>query len=96
MGKIGKSRRGIYKRLEKAKRKAANGAMYEKMRLEGNNAKREKEAFGRRLVRLERHRSAACGNVGCKRCFPALNFGRRLPSFGVKSLMPRSGRRIAA
>ncbi len=66
------------RRAKKITRKAAQKLLYAQWMREGRNTKSKRvklraKRLRKKTVRLIRHREGPCGNIGCKRCNPALN-----------------------
>jgi hypothetical protein len=63
----------------KRSRKIANKAMYAKWRDSGHNTKsfRGRKTLNKvKPAKTAKHLVGDCGNVGCKRCYPGLNYQR--------------------
>jgi hypothetical protein len=65
------------KRLQKKRaRKAANKARYAELARTGQNKKSKRFLSNnrkRKTVKLIDHKDGPCGNLACKKCFPAMN-----------------------
>ena len=65
------------KRLQKKRAlKAANKARYAELKRVGQNTKSRRslmQSKKRKLVKMINHKDGMCGNLACKKCFPALN-----------------------
>jgi DNA-directed RNA polymerase subunit M/transcription elongation factor TFIIS len=75
MSKKSKSEAKLRRRAMKRARKAAQRALYEARKRAGQNTKSKRNKLRAKRthhVRVERHRSGPCGNVGCPKCNPAL------------------------
>jgi hypothetical protein len=75
MSKKSKSEAKKRRRQQKTARKAAQRALYEQRKRDGQNTKSKRAkllAKRKKRIRLERHRTGPCGNIGCKRCNPGL------------------------
>jgi hypothetical protein len=75
-GKGALARRKKRRLSQKRARKAAAKAKYEQWIKEGRNTKSKRvklraARLRKTSIRLARHVSGPCGNVGCKRCNPA-------------------------
>ncbi len=78
MSKSGKTRRKLKRLAAKRAKKAAMRARYEAFKATGQNSKRAVlKRQRKKTVRNQRH-LVACGNVGCKKCFPELNNVRHI------------------
>jgi hypothetical protein len=72
---------GLTKNQRKKQAYAALSAATQKTRTKGGKASKRaaRNAAANKLAKLRDHQtdsnSPACGNVGCKRCFPELNNG---------------------
>ena len=83
MSKKAKSEAKKRRRAKKRAQKAAQKALYESRKREGQNTKSKRvrlKAKRTRSVKLQRHRSGPCGNVGCRKCNPEVaNLPTRAP-----------------
>ena len=73
MSKKAKSEAKKRRRAKKRAEKAAQRALYESRKRAGQNTKSKRvrlAAKRKRRVRLVRHRTGPCGNIGCARCAP--------------------------
>ena len=75
MSKKAKSEAKKRRRAKKRAMKAAQNALYEKRKREGQNTKSKRVRLRTKRtkkLRLVRHRLGRCGNVGCRKCNPGL------------------------
>lgn len=77
MSKKKKSESKDRRRAKKRARKAAAKAKYEAWKLAGQNSKSKRaklraKRLRKRTVASVKHAKGPCGNIGCKRCNPAL------------------------
>jgi hypothetical protein len=73
MSKKAKSEAKKRRRSKKRAMKAAQKALYESRKREGINTKSKRvklRAKRARRLRLVKHRTGPCGNVGCMKCNP--------------------------
>ena len=73
MSKKAKSAAKKRRRSKKRAMKAAQKALYESRKREGINTKSKRvrlRAKRTRKLRLVKHRTGPCGNVGCRECNP--------------------------
>ena len=73
MSKKAKSEAKLRRRSAKRARKAAQRALYEARMRAGQNAMSKRAKLNKqreRKVRVMRHRTGPCGNVGCPECHP--------------------------
>jgi len=75
MSKKKKSEAKLRRRSEKRTRKAAKKALYESWKKAGQNSKSRRAKLRAKLlrkktIRLSRHLTGPCGNVGCRQCNP--------------------------
>jgi ribosome assembly protein YihI (activator of Der GTPase) len=70
MSKKSKTRARDKRKKDKATKKAAMRSLYESYMAQGKNKKKKKDKNG--LGITARHVVANCGNIGCKKCHPAI------------------------
>jgi len=76
MSKKAKASARALRRARKAARKAAQNLQYAAWKLAGQNSKSRRAKLRKRratAMRTRTHAQGPCGNVGCKRCNPALH-----------------------
>jgi hypothetical protein len=72
-GRGARKRRREKRLIERRARKAANEARYAEWRRLGINGKSKRfKSKRKKHHHTEDHPNGNCGNVGCKKCFPAL------------------------
>lgn len=74
MSKACKTRNSQKRRDEKRKRKAANTAKFASYIGTSANKKKKGGVNVRSKIPGHPHTSGHCGNIGCSRCFPEMNF----------------------
>jgi len=75
MSKKAKQTSRALRRARKAARKSAQNLQYAAWKLAGKNTKSRRAKLRKQRsnqVRSEDHSQGPCGNIGCKRCNPAL------------------------
>ena len=73
MSKKSKAKRKDARKLEKSRRKAAKAALYKSYSERGHENATKKRGKRTESKGKGQHLMADCGNVGCLRCYPALN-----------------------